>query len=1154
MATLTEPDNDEKLNPASWDESTGQRLSSAEQDSFDDISNNFDKTADDSQENSNIDRLKNAEERGSKRDNVGRSAAGDQKSKDDSSGGAFGNTRKLAMSTLRKKGPLALIGAIVSIVGAMFTVLTSPGLLIVQIKDALTEDLNDAITAMDTRSQHIIKAKMKKATGGFCTQKVSMRCKYKSMSTKQIEKLRKAGVHVESSGKTLTGRHKVSSLALINPENGERIAPDKPGGNITAREFMSQYNNSTEFRSRMNTAWTPRWMSVRDDTAKKVMTKFKVKLQRNINGKDEKEMKRQYNEAVKDGTVEDESGRKATIAEDEDGNRVYKDADGNTITDPDGNPIDVDESEKQVRDLQEKSGGSLKSKLGSGLRGLNSITGTQASYCNIYRLLRTAGTVSRNLKYTQLIRYAVPFMNTADSIKNGTATPEAVAFLGGLITAVDLRKNVFNSDALEPDLFGTSSQNNTDDALYNENKHYGKTGTDSAGLKAAMYGESRNVDMRESQASLSGGGGSKLAGIGNKLKTGVGGVSIGNCNIWENPLVQAGSIALSVGMVIASGGSSAPVQIAKAGATIAIEFALMAYFTSMISDIANGDLFDADTDGLDMGNALFAGSGALFGSLASSRGMRPLSTKDEIKSYQKVTAQVKQQQYEVDKLAAASSPFDMYNKASFLGSMAWDLSPIMRQSSSTVASVASVPLQLVGSATSWLSPMANAALPSDISRYGKWTEDAINQEMNLQVSDVMGNSRYGMSEDQLQADPQKVAQWMIDARQVDADSGEVLKTKDALEAARDLPNQPENEIAYLRDTDNDGVDQELADSNINATNAAQTASQVPYPVDSSNPDLNERANNEPEKDVRTYAHFLRYCRYGIEDGRKVNFGDEDTGPDASIFQKINPNGTWRSTGKECFKSNSCDTNGDGKNDKDPNGDNSQGQDQRYQTFCRPTYYDIYEVYTLDKSIDESFDLDDEASSSNESEANGLVTGEAKELAGKVANNPNIEFTNPATKEALIRFSETGEATNFCGQKFGIDAMLSGVLLANANKYKILINNFGFKEDRFVGCDNGEHPKGKAVDLNGVKKLDGSGDAWGNINFSGSQTAVITDYSIDWMDALATKDDSIGRVGQLNCGGFNLINKKKPNWKGHDGLLHFDDACNHLHIDVGEREL
>ena len=1151
MATLTEPDNDEKLNPGSWDDSTGRRLSEAEGDSsFDEMANRYGETADPSQENANIDRLKNAEERGEE-GGVGRSAAGDAKKSEESGSASFGNTRKLAMSTLRKKGPLALIGAIVGIVGALFGALTSPGLLIVQIKDALTDDLNDAITAMDTRSQHIIKAKIKKATGGFCAQKASIRCKYKSMSAKQVEKLRKAGVHVETDGKTTTGRYKVASLALIDPETGKAIPKDKPGGNITAREFMSRYNTNTDFRSRMNTAWTPRWMSVRDNTAKKVLTKFKVSLNRNINGKDEKEMKRQLNESVKNGTVEDESGRKATIEEDENGKRVYVDQDGNTINDPDGNPIDPDAAEKEVREHQKKLGGSLKSKLGSGLRGANSVTGTFASYCTIYKMLRVAGTVSRNVKYAQLIRYAVPFLNTADSIKKGTATPAAVSFIGNILTKTDMRKQTFNDESMDSNLFANKNATTLPKNL-GDNPYYGKDAQGSVGLRATMYGESKDISTRESQAALTGGGGTKMVGVSNKLKSGAGGFAVNRCHIWENPLVQGAGLALTVGAAFVSFGASTGATVVKAAASVAIEIMIMSFLAGMLSDIANGDLFDADTEGVDAGNALFAGSGAMFGSLASSRGMRPLSTKEEIKGYQKTTAKVKQQQYEVDQLAAQSTPFDIYSKASFFGSIAWSLSPLARQSSTSIATAASMPIQILGNAAGWLNPRAGASTPSDISRYGKYVEDPVYQEMNLQVADVMGNMRYGMSDDQLQADPQKVVEWMIDARQVDADSGEVLKTKEALEAARDLQNQPKNQISYLRDTDDNRVDQEIITSK-DSIHATQAASQIPYPIDSQERDLSEYAGDKPENDVRTYAHFLRYCTYGTDDGRKVNFGDEDTGQNASIYEKIEPSPEFKSVGSECLKSNSCDTNGDGMNDKDPNGDPGKGE-QRHLSLCRPTYYDMYEVYSLDKSIEDSFDIDDEAGSTEEGAQDGLITGEARELARQVANNPNIEFTNPATKAALIKFADTGEATNFCGQKFGIDAMLSGVLLTNASKYKILINNFGFQEDRFIGCDNGEHPKGKAVDLNGVKKLDGSGDAWGNINFSGGQTAVITDYSTDWMDALATKDDSIGRVGQLNCGGFNLINKKKPNWKGHDGLLHFDDACNHLHIDVGEREL
>jgi hypothetical protein len=163
------------------------------------------------------------------------------------------------------------------------------------------------------------------------------------------------------------------------------------------------------------------------------------------------------------------------------------------------------------------------------------------------------------------------------------------------------------------------------------------------------------------------------------------------------------------------------------------------------------------------------------------------------------------------------------------------------------------------------------------------------------------------------------------------------------------------------------------------------------------------------------------------------------------------------------------------------------------------------------------------------------------------------FVNEGTKKGLKEICETGHSVNSCGDtNYTLDSELMGIVTTLSGKYKIWLNNFGFQYDR-NSCDTGQHPKGKAVDLNGIEKLDGSGKAggpdWGGITYSDSkQVGVINSYASDW---LAGINHSHGGVGQKGCS-----SSFKPTFPAGstnvNGAAFFEDSCDHLHIDVRDR--
>lgn len=1179
MASPLNPDDDRRHNPGEWDESAGRRLQTYE----DDASVDDDAPDESSEQDANTDQARRGEEDGNKLIPSVRKptpeavkAKGHKEAEKDERG----NRRdKVALNFMKKKGPLGLIGVLLAGGGGIFTALLSPGLAIVQLKEALMDDLNDAVSAMDVRSQHIFRAKMKDQVGGVCTKKVTVRCKFKGMSKTQVKKLAKAGIEVETSPnrRSLTnGKYKITKMSYYDSAGQKKT--------VTASEFKDLYRNNPEFRSKMNTFYSSKWYSIRGPDMDSVKNKFKLSFKRLINGKNKEEMRQQVNRTTTEGASE-RDGRRVTVETREvngEQKKVYVQEDGSILNDSNGNPIDPDREEAQISKLKKLADTGTGKMLTTGLKAASIYTGTQEVACSVLSMLRTAGIAARNLKFAQAMRYATPFLNTADSIKAGTATVEATSFVGDILTHQDMREMILTDDSL-PVATDSSGKKVLDAALDQQglggatisptpNPYKGKDAFDAPMVKASMDGTTSNIGLRESLTSLSGAMGSTMVALVDDLRK-LPGVSESSCAFWKNPIVQGAGFILSVATIavtcVVAACSGAAVSVAKAVATTAVSILVTKWVASQIQDLVDGKMFSADSEGYDAGGGIATGTAALGSVGASAKGMTPLSTPEEIRERDLVAKEYQSQDIAMQRYEARDTPYDIYNEYSFLGSIAWSVTPIVRDSSGNLAAVLSVPLQLLGSVPSWFAPKANALVSSGPERYEK-CDDEVYSRINLKSADMMCNLRWGMSDAQLNSDPNKVVEWMIDSCQVDPVSGEVnptgvcnegckpgqpgteqcsraTTTEEALAMLSSTPNQVANAMSY----DDEGVDQPVAKSE-DSVDADKTAYKDLLPPGMTTPDAPADAK-EAVKDVRTYAHFLRYCRYGPEEGaRTVNFGDPDGEDNKNVLSGLDFQLEYSSVGKECLTSNNCDPNNPAH--ADPNSAFSKEYpDEMGLQFCRPPQYDIYAVYTMDQAIEAGMEQEEEG---EEESSDGLVTGEAKELACKVGNEPNIELVE-ASKTALKKFCETGEATNACGEKYGINPLLTGVMLTLAKKWKMKVNNFGFKEDRSF-CDSSpmnQHRMGNAIDLNGLEKVGGgtAGDgAWGGLNYSGGQTALVTEFATEWMDALATKEPTRGRSGQLGCGGYNLISIKKPNWEGIDGLLHFDDSCDHLHIDVGDR--
>ena len=174
-----------------------------------------------------------------------------------------------------------------------------------------------------------------------------------------------------------------------------------------------------------------------------------------------------------------------------------------------------------------------------------------------------------------------------------------------------------------------------------------------------------------------------------------------------------------------------------------------------------------------------------------------------------------------------------------------------------------------------------------------------------------------------------------------------------------------------------------------------------------------------------------------------------------------------------------------------------------------------------------------------------VSGDARALAIQAANTPNLVWRE-VTKNQLIKFGNGEKVYDGCGTEMSVSKYLLGALITNSSKYRVVINNIGFREDRNM-CETGtyQHPKGTAVDINDIQIIGGAGTA-GGISLPGSDLPIVNQYATDFLAALPLNR---GGVGQSDHG----VNPTfPPGSVALNGSHLFPDAGDHLHIDARNR--
>lgn len=632
---------------------------------------------------------------------------------------------------LKRRGPLGLIAALGIGGGIIGTMLLSPGLILVQMKESLVDRFNYQFASMDARTRVMVKSKVAGTTEGICGKKITVACKYRTISADQAVRFKDLGnIDIDGDATKFGNRLKPRTYTFN-------------GITTPASGFMARYDADPDFRSAVHNVYSAEFGGWADRTWNRFARTFGLTKKSVLKGATDAERTESLDDNVKNGRDFDVGGDGITCNES-----------GSSCTDKDGNELSDEEraarraaieAAREAGDAAENTAGDAIAKVASpavnSVANFLKVTGGLDAACQAYSAVRGLGYAAKTVRAIQLARYAMAFVTVADEIKAGTAKPEDVAYLGGILTNVAY------------------------DAISGVKR---KTAMDSAGMKYTMFGEVGGFrgegSSYISQFMAGGGLTGDLIVITDYINTALGGGARGTCRTLGNGWVQFGSAAAGIALLFVPGANVAigAADIVKAGVSVAVSVAL-AVLPDLLKDIVAGNVTKGAV-GEDSGNIIASGFGVIGSGLAQDGGNAIMSKEDarEYLGFQRRTVA----RYAADETARLS-PLDPTSKYTFVGSMVNKLLPVLSNTSDISGSLSKIG-SAVGSSFASILPSASALAANE-------DDDALeictDPDLNAlgAAADPFCNPIFGIPEHYLSRDPVEVANAI--GGQYDAETG-----------------------------------------------------------------------------------------------------------------------------------------------------------------------------------------------------------------------------------------------------------------------------------------------------------------------------------------------------------------------------------------------
>ncbi len=662
---------------------------------------------------------------------------------------AGGVARALSKIRVNKTGGGAIAGIVIVIamlVGASFlTASLGPIAFFTNILD----DLNDQLPALDKRMSHMMRAKFTKSERAEllkgCT-KMSIRCKMKSLSSRDIKRLNRAGITVE--GDTLLKRTFPDKFLI--QENGQTKSynPSELADLMTSKE-------PSIAKARLRIAYNMRSIGFLDRGFSSVLRKFGLskaaaKLTGNVD-EDLAKLAKGESSFSTDNTI--------TTGETEDGKPTVN---GEPTT-PKGSA------------LAELIGTGAANGFKDGLKQFGkvfNITGYFDMLCTVRNMIGYSATAAKYAKGIKLAAYVMPIAAIVYKIKAGQGKPEDAEVIGKLFNSTDARATILDANESFK-TYNESTKDITEKTM--DNPYKGRSVMDGSLYKMSSISAPPRTTEATQKYSL----GISLASLVGMLTFGTilfkaMGVSSTSCKLIQN--WAARGLAFIVGILswfIGVGEVITAHNLLMAAAVMASMVVIGGSLAVLTNQNPVPD--DIEQKPEEVHAALWSGQAFLSGETAKARGLIP-GTDEEILAYSR---ELKQTTLAYRELETNNTSWnDLSSPDSKLSRIASALQSVTQPSSQTGSGY--LASMLSTATTALASPLRTTASASTIdpSRLKKCSVEET-QEIDMQAHaaldggpialDVQCNVRYFMPQEDLALDTEEVAKYMEDNNYVERD-------------------------------------------------------------------------------------------------------------------------------------------------------------------------------------------------------------------------------------------------------------------------------------------------------------------------------------------------------------------------------------------------
>lgn len=712
---------------------------------------------------------------------------------------------------LRKNSAYGFIVGMV-VLGVWFSSLFAPNILLVNMKEMFTNDLADATIALYTYDKKMLGNRLGRAD---CGNKDSIKCKLSTMSRHEVKSYEKAGFTVtgdkveednlddnDPSNDKPESRYKVTSIGF--PHGG--------GTATDADSFEKNTNSSSAMKALVYSVFHPKSSFFMDERYKQRI-KWRYDLTKNptVYGTTQDQVNKSFDKAMQ--------GSEETIDKGGGGALSLK-------------TLASDKAKKGIEEIAKQAG-----------EQSNSYVQIQ---CAFYTTGKIASNATKKAKETSAARFAMQYLKAADQIKAGQADEITANTLSG--------KLAWSSDG------GYNGRNATDATMY---RHilFNEPVSDSenameyyldafGGITALLPAWAQTMITAQAVKGIAGIEGNLLippADIGDSARKyclqGQTTENKSNMKMSQCPALTTASAPVpmipAVAPIAAGSEKVCPppprgifmmYPISTVNATQAV---LMPYvagiFGSAASDWAGQKIenFSAKTRGVPASEAFFAGTGAILGDMAMSRGMRP----GDVASMTQYLAQgegIMNDLEEVARYNARQTPLDATNQYSFTGSLVRSVYDLYDEHSPVFSSIAGL-FSLLPQSVAKLSTPANAFYhiqPRALDPSRLRCPDAEYIAIGINA-DIACNVRYSMSKQELDAKVSDVLDYMLKSH----------------------PDETKENIEELKKR------QEKTDPERDAGDVARQVSQA---EEGSNAKMIDEKTGKPVK-YSEYEKFMTYC-------------------------------------------------------------------------------------------------------------------------------------------------------------------------------------------------------------------------------------------------------------------------------------------------------